>query len=86
MGVEDTAALRELGKLLAVPAGEPEPPKGLRDVWEQARTEAGLKKVLDMVPKELSSGPCQEVVWEGKDVDLAAAAGADLLAGATPGR
>ena len=24
-----------------------------------------------MVPKELSSGPCQEIVWEGKDVDLA---------------
>jgi len=28
-------------------------------------------KVLDMAPKERSSAPCQEVVWEGTDVDLA---------------
>ena len=67
MGVEDSAALRELGKLLAY-LREPEPPKGLRDAWEKLPL---LKKVLDMQPKLLASGPCQEVVWEGKDVDLA---------------
>jgi 4-hydroxy-3-polyprenylbenzoate decarboxylase len=66
MGVEDTAALRELGKLLAA-LREPEPPKGLRDAWDKLPL---LKKVLDMQPKQLSSGACQEVVWEGKDVDL----------------
>jgi 4-hydroxy-3-polyprenylbenzoate decarboxylase len=67
MGVEDVAALRELGQLLAT-LREPEPPQGLRDAWEKLPL---LKKVLDMRPKELSSAPCQEVVWEGKDVDLA---------------
>jgi 4-hydroxy-3-polyprenylbenzoate decarboxylase len=66
MGVEDTAALRELGDLLAY-LREPDPPKGLRDAWEKLPL---LKRVLDMQPKELSSAPCQEVVWEGKDVDL----------------
>ena len=67
MGVEDTLALRELGKLLAY-LREPDPPRGLRDAWEKLPL---LKQVLNMQPKELSSGPCQEVVWEGKDVDLA---------------
>ncbi len=66
MGVEDTAALRELGKLLAY-LREPEPPRGLRDAWEKLPL---LKQVLNMQPKEISSAPCQEIVWEGKDVDL----------------
>ncbi len=66
MGVEDTAALRELGKLLAY-LREPEPPAGLRDAWEKLPL---LKQVLNMQPKEVSSAPCQEIVWEGKDVDL----------------
>ena len=67
MGVEDTAALRELGKLLAY-LREPEPPQGLRDAWEKLPL---LKQVLNMQPRETSSAPCQEIVWEGKDVDLA---------------
>jgi 4-hydroxy-3-polyprenylbenzoate decarboxylase len=29
-----------------------------------------LKQVLNMAPKVVSSAPCQEVVWQGKDVDL----------------
>ena len=66
MGVEDTAALRELGKLLAY-LREPEPPRGLRDAWEKLPL---LKQVLNMQPKEVASAPCQEIVWEGKDVDL----------------
>jgi len=71
MGVEDTAALREIGKLLAL-LREPAPPKGLRDLWERIPELKNLaSKVLDMVPRRLSSGPCQEVVWEGGDVDLA---------------
>ncbi len=37
-------------------------------MWEKLPL---LKQVLNMQPKQLSSGPCQEVVWEGKDVDLA---------------
>ncbi len=66
MGEESTAALREVGKLLAY-LKEPEPPKGLKDAWEKWPV---LKQVLNMSPKILSSAPCQDVVWEGKDVDL----------------
>jgi len=66
MGVEDTAALRELGKLLAY-LREPEPPAGLRDAWEKLPL---LRQVVNMQPKEVSSAPCQEIVREGKDVDL----------------
>ncbi len=66
MGEENIAALREVGKLLAY-LKEPEPPKGLKDAWEKWPL---LKQVLTMSPKVLSSAPCQEIVWEGKDVDL----------------
>ncbi len=66
MGEEDISALREVGKLLAR-LREPEPPRGLKDAWDKLPV---LKQVLQMAPKVLSSGPCQEVVWEGKDVDL----------------
>jgi 4-hydroxy-3-polyprenylbenzoate decarboxylase len=67
MGAESLDALREVGRLLAT-LKEPEPPKGLRDAWDKLPL---LRKVLDMAPKEVSSAPCQEIVWEGKDVDLA---------------
>ncbi len=66
MGVEDARALREVGRLLAY-LKEPEPPKGLADLWAKFPL---LKQVMNMAPKERSSAPCQEVVWEGKDVDL----------------
>jgi 4-hydroxy-3-polyprenylbenzoate decarboxylase len=66
MGVADAGALRDVGRLLAY-LKEPEPPKGLRDLWDKFPL---FKQVLSMAPKERSGGPCQEVVWEGKDVDL----------------
>ena len=66
MGEESTQALREVGKLLAF-LKEPEPPKGLKDAWEKWPV---LKQVLTMSPRVVSSAPCQEVVWEGADVDL----------------
>jgi len=66
MGEENITALREVGKLLAY-LKEPEPPKGLKDAWEKWPI---LKQVLSMSPKVLSSAPCQEIVWEGRDVDL----------------
>ena len=70
MGAEDALALREIGKLLAA-LREPEAPRGLREVWERLpELRQMLSKVMDMAPKELSSAPCQETVWEGKDVDL----------------
>ncbi|MBA4143082.1 MAG: 4-hydroxy-3-polyprenylbenzoate decarboxylase [Nitrosospira sp.] len=66
MGQESVEALREVGKLLAY-LKEPDPPRGLRDAWEKFPV---LKQVLNMAPKELSKAPCQDIVWEGKDVDL----------------
>ena len=66
MGEDSVLALREVGKLLAY-LKEPEPPKGLKDAWDKLPI---LKQVLNMAPKKVSNAPCQEVVWEGKDVDL----------------
>jgi 4-hydroxy-3-polyprenylbenzoate decarboxylase len=60
-------ALREVGKLLAF-LKEPEPPKGLKDAWDKLPV---FRQVLNMSPKTVSSAPCQAVVKEGKDVDLA---------------
>jgi 4-hydroxy-3-polyprenylbenzoate decarboxylase len=67
MGLRDVKDLKEVGKLLAY-LKEPEPPKGLADLWEKFPL---FRQVLNMAPKERSSGPCQEIVREGKDVDLA---------------
>ncbi|MBZ0093524.1 MAG: 4-hydroxy-3-polyprenylbenzoate decarboxylase [Sulfuricellaceae bacterium] len=67
MGEDSVTALREVGKLLAF-LKEPEPPKGLKDAWDKLPV---FKQVLNMAPKEVSSAPCQEIVWEGADVDLA---------------
>ncbi len=67
MGVADLKGIRELGELLAR-LKEPEAPKGLKDlrgVSELART------LWNMTPKVSGSAPCQAVVWEGADVDLA---------------
>ncbi|WP_079433154.1 4-hydroxy-3-polyprenylbenzoate decarboxylase [Zoogloea sp. LCSB751] len=66
-GEDWQGALREVGKLLAF-LKEPEPPKGLKDAWDKLPV---FRQVLNMSPKTVSSAPCQEVVKEGKDVDLA---------------
>jgi 4-hydroxy-3-polyprenylbenzoate decarboxylase len=63
---EALAKLREVGKVLSV-LKEPEPPKGFKDAWEKLPL---LKQVLTMSPKQVSSAPCQDVVIEGKDVDI----------------
>ncbi|MCX5589803.1 UbiD family decarboxylase [Alcaligenes endophyticus] len=67
MGADDVSALRETGELLAT-LKEPEAPRGLRDAFSKV---AMLKSALwDMSPKNIRSPACQEVVLEGKDVDL----------------
>jgi 4-hydroxy-3-polyprenylbenzoate decarboxylase len=66
MGEEDVAALREVGKLLAM-LKEPDPPKGMKDAFDKLPI---FKKVLDMAPKQRSSAPCQEVVLENDQLDL----------------
>ena len=63
---EALAKLRDVGKVLSV-LKEPEPPKGFKDAWEKLPL---LKQVLTMSPKLVSSAPCQDVVIEGKDVDI----------------
>ena len=66
MGQETVSALRDVGTLLAF-LKEPEPPKGLRDLWEKRHD---FKQVLNMPVKEVSKAPCQEIVLEGDDSDL----------------
>ena len=61
-------ALRDIGRLLAF-LKEPEPPKGFRDVME--RWIPIGKQLMNMAPKQISGAPCQDIVWEGRDVDLA---------------
>jgi len=67
MGADSVAALREVGRLLAF-LKEPEPPRGLRDLWDKFPL---FKQVLNMAPKTRSGAPCQEIVQEKSDVDLA---------------
>jgi len=66
MGQESVSALRDVGTLLAF-LKEPEPPKGLRDLWEKRHD---FKQVLNMPVKQIKNPACQEVVIEGDDVDL----------------
>jgi len=66
-GADPRETLRDVGKLLAF-LREPEPPRGFRDVLE--RWIPIGKQVMHMAPKEISDAPCQQVVWEGKEVDL----------------
>lgn len=67
MGQEEVSALREIGKLLAF-LKEPEPPKGLRDMWQKAPI---FKQVLNMNPKQINKAPCQKNRILDDDVDLA---------------
>jgi len=67
MGVADASGLREMGVLLAH-LKEPEPPKGLRDLWDKFPL---FRQVLNMAPRVRSGAPCQELVLEGNEVDLA---------------
>lgn len=75
MGIDETAAaeegaalrsLRDVGRLLSA-LKEPDPPKGLKDAGKLLTL---AKAVWDMAPKTVSAPPCQEIVWEGNDVDL----------------
>lgn len=66
MGAEDVGELRRIGHVLAR-LKEPEPPKGFKDIMDLGSL---VKAVWDMAPKEVRGAPCQEVVWEGQDVDL----------------
>jgi 4-hydroxy-3-polyprenylbenzoate decarboxylase len=60
--------LRQVGETLAF-LRQPEPPGGLREAWEKVPL---LRQVMAMRPKTVGSAPCQEVVLQGDDIDLAA--------------
>ena len=66
MGQDSVLALREVGKLLAY-LKEPEPPKGLKDMWSKLPV---LKQVLNMPAKQVKKAPCQQHIISGDDVDL----------------
>jgi len=66
MGQENVGALRDVGELLAF-LKEPEPPKGLLDLWEKRHD---FKQVLNMPVKVVKKAPCQQIVLEGDQVDL----------------
>ena len=71
MGAEENAdpatALRDIGRLLAF-LKEPDPPKGMRDVLERWLPIG--RQVFAMAPREISRPACQEIRWEGTEVDL----------------
>ncbi|ASW79863.1 4-hydroxy-3-polyprenylbenzoate decarboxylase [Vibrio anguillarum] len=66
MGRKEVQELREVGKLLAY-LKEPEPPQGFKDAIDKLPL---FKQVLNMPTKRLRKAPCQEIVWQGNDVDL----------------
>ncbi len=66
MGAADVGELRDIGRVLAS-LKEPEPPRGLKDAGKLLQM---AKALWDMKPARSRSGPCQEVVVEGADVDL----------------
>jgi len=66
MGADDIGELRRIGQVLAL-LKEPEPPKGFKDILGLGTL---VKSLWDMAPREQRSAPCQEIVWEGADVDL----------------
>jgi 4-hydroxy-3-polyprenylbenzoate decarboxylase len=66
MGVADVGDLRQFGHVLAN-LKEPEAPKGFKDL---IGLRSMVKTLWHMAPKELRSAACQDVVWQGNDVDL----------------
>ncbi|HEY6135518.1 MAG TPA: UbiD family decarboxylase domain-containing protein [Rubrivivax sp.] len=67
MGAASAADLRDVGRLLAG-LKEPEPLRGLKDAGKLLQM---AKAVWDMKPATVRQAPCQQVVLEGSDVDLA---------------
>ena len=59
--------LRKLGQLLAQ-LKEPQPPKGLLNMLFFGVNL--LRSGLQSAPRELGNAPCQEIVWQGSEVDL----------------
>ncbi len=61
------AQLRAVGETLAF-LRQPEPPGGWREAVAMLPL---LKTVMAMKPASVTHAPCQDVVWQGADIDLA---------------
>ena len=66
MAGETLDDLRKTGQFLAS-LKEPEQPEKLSDLFGMG---AMLKSLMDMRPKEQKTAPCQEMVFEGENIDL----------------
>ncbi|EGR4484414.1 3-polyprenyl-4-hydroxybenzoate carboxy-lyase [Vibrio cholerae] len=66
MGRQQVQELRDVGQWLAY-LKEPEPPRGLKELIKKLPV---FKQVLNMPVKRLRRAPCQEIVWQGDEVDL----------------
>ena len=66
LGVAGLPEIRAFGEVLAS-LKEPEPPRGMKDLWGRREL---IKTLWSMAPSTVRRPPCQEVVWEGSDVDL----------------
>lgn len=66
MGRQHVKELRDVGQWLAY-LKEPEPPRGLKELIEKLPI---FKQVLNMPVKRLRRAPCQDIVWQGDEVDL----------------
>ena len=66
LGVADLAEIRAFGEVLAQ-LKEPEPPRGMKDLWGRREL---IKTLWSMAPAPVRRPPCQELVWEGDEVDL----------------
>lgn len=63
----DPHQLREIGETLAF-LKQPEPPGGWREALDMLPL---LRTVMAMKPKTVSAAPCQEIVLQGAEIDLA---------------
>ena len=67
LGVAGLPEIRAFGEVLA-DLKESAPPGGMKELWGRRDL---LKTLWSMAPATVRRPPCQEVVWEGSDVDLA---------------
>jgi 4-hydroxy-3-polyprenylbenzoate decarboxylase len=66
MGATDVSEMRDIGRLLAS-LKEPDPPRSLGELGKLGTM---MKALWDMKPAMQRSAPCQDIICEGKDVDL----------------
>ncbi len=60
------AELREVGETLAF-LKQPEPPRGFKEAFEMIPL---AKTIMAMRPTERKKAPCQEIVFQGDDIDI----------------